>query len=316
MRVAVVQFDPKIGQVQANIASAKRLCDQITPRSVDLICLPEMCFTGYVFTDSTHITPYLEDPLTGPTSLFCRELAQRVGCYVAAGYAERLAEHETTRVKVMIEQDDEDGLIEVESVEKEVHQVGANSAVVYDPNGVNVADYRKTNLYKTDMTWAKPGTGFKTIQLPPPLNTVTLGICMDLNVHPPATWSMEGPYEIAEHCVQTNTDVLILLNAWLSPGKEEDDDESSGLDKRSWTTLNYWALRLSPLWSSEGRSDGAADAAKETTVIICNRCGEENGKTFAGTSAMFSMKRNSDRPVLLYALTERAEGVGIWDSER
>lgn len=36
-------------------------------------------------------------------------------------------------------------------------QVGANSAVLYGPEGEYVGNYRKTNLYDTDMTWAKPG---------------------------------------------------------------------------------------------------------------------------------------------------------------
>ena len=36
-------------------------------------------------------------------------------------------------------------------------QVGANSAVLYGPGGEYVGNYRKTNLYDTDMTWAKPG---------------------------------------------------------------------------------------------------------------------------------------------------------------
>lgn len=52
---------------------------------------------------------------------------------------------------------DEDKIIAVSAFEKEVQQVGANSAVVYDPNGVRIGDYRKTNLFETDMTWAKPG---------------------------------------------------------------------------------------------------------------------------------------------------------------
>jgi len=297
MKVAVVQFDPKIGQVQANIQIAERLCGQITPQSVDLICLPEMCFTGYVFTDSTHITPYLEDPLTGPTSIFCRDLAQRKGCYVTAGYAERLGAHETSRVKITVQ---DNGDVEVKSAEKEVHQVGANSAVVYDPRGERVGEYRKTNLFETDMTWAKPGTGFKTVHLPPPLNTVTLGICMDLNVQPPAIWTSDGPYEIAEHCISSQTDLLILLNAWLFSGDDDDDG-------RDWGTLNYWASRLRPLWA-KGRAQG-----KETRVIICNRSGHENGKTFAGTSAAFSFTIGTDRPVLTHALSRREEGVGIWD---
>lgn len=90
---------------------------------------------------------------------------------------------------------------------------------------------------------------------------------------------MEGPYEMAEHCVRTETNVLILLNAWLFSGNEDGDGELRA-DRRDWGTLNYWAARLRPLWSKEGRSDNAQDTGRETKVVICNRCGEENGKRF------------------------------------
>ena len=40
---------------------------------------------------------------------------------------------------------------------KEIEQVGANAAVLYGPDGEFGGDYRKTNLYTTDMTWARAG---------------------------------------------------------------------------------------------------------------------------------------------------------------
>ena len=56
------------------------------------------------------------------------------------------------------------------------------------------------------------GTGFTTFHLPPPLNTVSLGICMDLNVQPPAVWDDldGGPYELAAYCAARRTRVLVL----------------------------------------------------------------------------------------------------------
>ncbi len=41
-----------------------------------------------------------------------------------------------------------------------VDVVGANSAVVYGPDGVLVGHYRKSHLYITDKPWAKPGKRF------------------------------------------------------------------------------------------------------------------------------------------------------------
>ena len=118
------------------------------------------------------------------------------------------------------------------------------------------------------------GTGFATFNLPPPLNTVTLAICMDLN--PRSPWTLDGgPYELAEHCLKTGSSLLILLNAWLDSEVEEDREEDI-------STMNYWATLLRPLWYR--KDDEPTDEVKkapedvETTVVICNRSGIENGK--------------------------------------
>lgn len=121
------------------------------------------------------------------------------------------------------------------------------------------------------------GTGFATFHLPPPLNTVTLGICMDLNPREP--WTIdEGAYDLADHCLKTGSSLLILLNAWLDSEKEEDRDEDI-------STMNYWATLLRPLWYRKGDepNDEGAELKKapedvETVVVVCNRNGIENGK--------------------------------------
>ncbi|KAI0755107.1 carbon-nitrogen hydrolase [Daedaleopsis nitida] len=327
MRIAVVQFAPKIGQVQDNIATAHKLCDRLQPNSVDLVCLPEMIFTGmsrYVFPDAASISPFLEEPRTGPTSQFCASLAARLRCYVVAGYPERLPPHELHKASITVD----DGL----GSPREVDKAGANAAALYGPDGAFVGDYRKTNLYDTEMTWARAGTGFTTFHLPPPLNTVSLGICMDLNVQPPALWdSALGPYEIAEYCIAQKTNVLVLLNAWL-------DSEMRPEDDTDWQTINYWAMRLRPLWARVVEADKRADPSgshpdsdsdaeearadephpdgrkpgEELVVVVCNRCGEENGITFAGSSALFSLTRNAGRPRLLHAMRRRQEGLEVW----
>lgn len=178
------------------------------------------------------------------------------------------------------------------------------------------------------------GTGFATYQLPHPLHTMVLGICMDLNAQPPALWTLEdGPYEIAQHCLDKKANVLVLLNAWLDSCREFDD-------ATDWSTLNFWAARLRPLWArsediedeggnEEEPSQREDSEPRETTVIICNRTGSENGtllrrrriesdsryaadKRFAGTSAVFSMRKGSGRPKLVYAMDRTTEGVEIW----
>ena len=138
------------------------------------------------------------------------------------------------------------------------------------------------------------GTGFRTFLLPPPLNTVTIAICMDLNpqidsdwwrLNPqadPARHLQDGPFEVADLCLsitpeKQRTNLLILLNAWLDSNTEPENDYDLH-------TIHYWHSRLRPLWDKKLikvvdllRNSEDPSAEKETKVVICNRAGEENG---------------------------------------
>lgn len=245
---------------------SQRWCLQVCTRYVIILVKSDLA-AGYVFPSAASILPHLEEPKTGPTSLFCAELSKRLHCYVTAGYPERLSSDETRAPTSAV---DDNG--------DPVDAVGANAAVLYGPDGNFVGNYRKTNPFETDMTWAKPGllsyqchdyelsvqanthagTGFASFDLPHPLHTVALGICMDLNAQPPAMWTLEdGPYELADHCIQKKANVLILLNAWLDSGEELEDP-------RDWRTLNFWAARLRPLWTrTEELEDEGSDSESE-----------------------------------------------------
>ncbi|KAI6108542.1 carbon-nitrogen hydrolase [Pisolithus croceorrhizus] len=319
LRVGVVQFAPKIGKVQANIAKARELCNGLTPRCVDLLCFPEMIFTGYMFPDATSISPYLELPKTGPTCTFCAELARRLECYVAAGFPERLGSTYNHTGGAYLSS-----------------AVGFNTAVLYNPTGEPVTFYRKSNLFETDLSWAAPGSGFTVLDLPPPLGKTTIAICNDLNVHKPAVWDSleDGPYELARHCIREGTRLLVLLNAWLK-SRDEDEDEGEGAHdvdddddglEPDWKTLNWWAHRLRPTWAHHpvtekeyedqrtvSQINGSGVGPKDLVVVACNRIGDEGGKTFVGSSAALMMRRSSGRPRLLHAMGEREEGIGIWN---
>lgn len=104
-----------------------------------------MAFTGYMFEDATAITPHLEEPKTGPTSQFCAELAKKLSCYVLAGYPERLSASDPVEAMHM------------DPAKSCQNPVGANSAGMFGRDGEWVANYRKTNLFDTDMAWAKAG---------------------------------------------------------------------------------------------------------------------------------------------------------------
>ncbi|KAK7462422.1 Carbon-nitrogen hydrolase, variant 2 [Stygiomarasmius scandens] len=320
-----------------------------------------MIMSGYVFENASAITPYLELPQVGPTSQFCAELANRLGCYVIAGYPERLVGEEAPGGRPDGDEEQErqksqklnGDVRDAEKVGKQKPRiVGANSAVIYGPGGKYLGGYRKTNLFEIDKTWAKPGNGFTTFRLPfppvcPPSHpktylTLSLGICMDLNVQPDADWESldNGPYELADHVMTENVDILVLLNAWLDSNVDPDSKYES-----DWATLHYWSERLRPLWvddepptlnddgsyswgdqeeedydweMDEGEDFGADWATpsnrkkSETVVVICNRTGREKGKLFAGSSAIFHMVRGSGSPKLLDSMGRYEEGLRGW----
>ncbi|KAH7879670.1 carbon-nitrogen hydrolase [Lentinula edodes] len=362
LRIALVQFSPKVGQVEANARRAKELCSTIEPGTIDLLCFPEMILSGYVFEDSNEISPFLELPQVGPTSQMCASLARGLGCYVLAGYPEQLSDREISSQSA-----ENTGISDVTDAISTPGSsiVGANSAVLCGPNGYFIGNYRKTNLFATDRTWAKAGSGFASFVLPPPIGRLTLGICMDLNAQPPADWKTRGPpYEVAEYALKEDVDVVVMLNAWLDSrvkhyesklsddgevmkkmkadwGKEEENEKDFG-DIFDWTTVEFWATRLKPLWVQGGASSslrqhdtiqarlsGSNSSAKEqkeskdeeevqggvcasdrrTIVVICNRTGEEKGQTFAGSSAIFNMCHSSGMPRIVGIMGRREEGV-------
>ncbi|KAL4081138.1 carbon-nitrogen hydrolase [Scleroderma citrinum] len=335
LRVGIVQFAPKIGQVQANIAKVQELCKRLTPRSVDLLCFPEMIFSGYMFPDAASISPYLEHPRTGPTSVFCAEIARRLECYVVAGFPERL-EHGFSPPPTTNTTGSVQNLIDMHPSPPALP--GANTAILYGPTGEFLSLYRKSNLYKTDLSWATAGHGFTVVDLPPPLGKTTIAICNDLNVQAPAVWNSieDGPYELARHCVREGTRLLIMLNAWLKSDTDESEDEGevaeNGLERVSpvgidgdsqqpdWSVLRWWAMRLYPTWARDRESEKVernehqtdAKGSQELMVVLSNRFGHEGDITFAGSSAMFLMCRGSGRPQLLHAMGKREEGVKIW----
>ncbi|XP_006462838.1 hypothetical protein AGABI2DRAFT_71992, partial [Agaricus bisporus var. bisporus H97] len=308
LRVGVIQYSPKLGQVQANLRRVKELSDNIQPGSIDLLCLPEMALTGYNFESATAVTPFLEKPRTGITSTFCSDLAKRLGCFVTSGYPESLEPDEIRQCVLFDRVKIEDSDIWGKPSSKKRQIVGANSAILYGPQGEWVGGYRKSNLFWTDKTWAAAGSGFTSFKLPPPINNLTLAICMDLNPFTDGWRSDAGPYELADYCQTSKTNLLVLLNAWLDPGIEDDDEPS-------WKTLEYWVARLRPLWSKckDSPDKDEHDPNKYTTFVVCNRTGEENGVAFAGSSASFHMDRERGKPRIVDMMTKEEEGLRIFN---
>ncbi len=75
-------------------------------------------------------------------------MARTLECYVFAGYPEVLSSEELRKSTETANSSSDN---------KQTEEVGANSAIVYGPNGEWVGGYRKTHLYETDKSWAKAG---------------------------------------------------------------------------------------------------------------------------------------------------------------
>ena len=255
MKIATLQFSPKLGQVSSNLALADRLLSYSTPNDVDLLVLPELAFTGYNHTLDS-ILPYLEPTADGSSTIWARATAAKYNCLVSVGYPERFTHRGFN-----------DNTLPGELI-------AYNSTVTVSPSGEVLAHYRKTHLYYTDEGWAKEGPeGWLVKDIPIPCyesKTVraAFGICMDLNPH-----KFKAPWEAYEFCAsaqRAGATVLVLSMAWISSLPSTELKEFPGDPDMG--TFSYWVTRLAPL----------LEGGTEVIVVCANRTGEEPGRNPCG----------------------------------
>ncbi|KAL1916150.1 uncharacterized protein VTP21DRAFT_6154 [Calcarisporiella thermophila] len=294
MKIACLQYDPHLGQVQRNQRRANQLLERFQPGDIDVLVLPEMAFTGYVFNDRISIYPYLEDSQNGASVCWAKETAKRLQAYVMVGYPQ---------------------------IVKGQSDVYYNSICLVDRTGQLVTNYQKSFLFETDERWASEGPGFRSVDVKE-LGRVGIGICMDLN-----PYKFQAPFHAFEfarfHRVKGSR-LLLCSMAWLKQPEEEadedkhgdaSDDEIESYDDTSnsmgdlgmirglgtnnriaelsdiiegakhpaTSVMNYWALRLLPLYSNIGDDDTGV------LVAVANRCGSEAGLTFCGHSCVMRL---------------------------
>ncbi|CDH18073.1 related to Protein N-terminal amidase [Zygosaccharomyces bailii ISA1307] len=202
LRIAVVQLNPQIGQVKQTIARTWELLNKFKQNSKppDIVVFPEFALTGYNFHSRDQILPYCTLANVGPTYDLACKVSQTFQCYTVIGYPEKTTE--------------DDRLY--------------NAAVVVDPKGQLVFNYRKSFLYETDEEWGcnENPRGFQTFPLTfknnardtnGNLQEVTLktsiGICMDLS-----PYKFKAPFhdcEFATYNLDQATELIICPMAWL-----------------------------------------------------------------------------------------------------
>ncbi len=164
MRVAAVQYKAPKGDKSAALREIESLVRLAPP--TDLVVLPELAATGYLFDDRAHVTTIAENP-DGELFQLLSKLAAERRCWMVCGFVERAA----------------DRLF--------------NSALVVQPDGTLAFTYRKTLLFDADVPWASPGdSGYRVFTTD--AGTFTVGICMDLNDDQFTDWCRESnPHAIA-----------------------------------------------------------------------------------------------------------------------
>jgi predicted amidohydrolase len=152
-RVGYFQFRPTFGKVPHNLL---KVTAALRGAEADLIVLPELPFTGYLFRDRDEVMSLAEDPNDSAVVEALRAVCRDGHFYIATGFTER------RRDKCY------------------------NSALLIGPDGVE-AVYRKLHLFNEEKHWFEPGD-----KAPPIVNVkgarVGLLICFD--------WAFPEPWRV------------------------------------------------------------------------------------------------------------------------
>jgi predicted amidohydrolase len=128
MKIGYVQFRPLFGKKQKNLKRIMGFLNEGADSEADLLVLPELCNTGYVFTSQTEVRALSEEIPEGETTQAIAAFAEEHNVCVAAGICER--------------KDDK----------------YFNSAILVGPNGL-ISVYRKPHLFDKEKLWFSNGNG-------------------------------------------------------------------------------------------------------------------------------------------------------------
>jgi N-carbamoylputrescine amidase len=126
MRIAVGQFEPRVGEKNANVAQTLELIDEAAERGAEVVVLPELCNSGYMFASHEEAESLAEPVPDGPT---------------VSAWLERCATH---------------GLVLVAGIAERDRDLLYNSAVVLAPNG-HIGTFRKLHLWNEENRWFAMG---------------------------------------------------------------------------------------------------------------------------------------------------------------
>jgi predicted amidohydrolase len=148
LRVACLQMEPHIGEVQNNVARSVAMIGEVARAGATLVVLPELCNTGYVFESREEALSLGERVPDGPTCAAWGRAAREHTVYIVAGITEL----------------DGDKLY--------------NAAVLIGPQGY-IGTYRKNHLWGNEYTIFEPGNlGVPVFDIGP--GKIACAICYDI----------------------------------------------------------------------------------------------------------------------------------------
>ncbi|MBT2509074.1 carbon-nitrogen hydrolase family protein [Streptomyces sp. ISL-98] len=175
LRTALLQSSGRPGSVDDNLRALDAAAGRAAAAGAGLLVCPEMFLTGYAIDADVH---RLAEPADGEAADTVADIAVRHGLAVLYGYPER------------------DG------------EVVYNSAQLIGPDGVRLANYRKTHLFGCfEEKWFTPGD-----------DTVVQAELGGLRVGIMICYDVEFPENVRAHAL-AGTDLLLVPTALMHPAE-------------------------------------------------------------------------------------------------
>ena len=153
MKTGYLQFKPELGKPKRNIEKVESF---ISEESFDLLVVPELANSGYLFEEKEELSKVSENPDTGKYCNMLKRMSKEKNAYIVSGFCE--------------------------SAREEEGKVYYNSSILVYPDG-EFRIYRKTHLFLNEKKFFKPGnTGFWVYDIyNKKFGTVKLGmmVCFD-----------------------------------------------------------------------------------------------------------------------------------------
>lgn len=247
-KIVIVQYSIQTNNKIKNMEKVEKLLEKLLKnKTCDLIVLPELSFTKYIFFNNIKLISKLSESLNDAeldkslTYQWCKKISKKYNSYVCCGL-----------------------------ITKKEYKL-YNSLLLVNKNQEIVTIYDKTKGYYNYENWSTKGTTFININTPE-FGKISFGICMDISDNNFTTDNNSTKY-FAKYCYKENINLIIFissvfkLRSKIYPNFQQD----------------YWYKRLTPFLKSNTIFIGANRVGQELKFQYCGssvifRKGEDNKK--------------------------------------